>query len=110
MKQRTFLAISIFLMCIAIGVHINARETILQAIHRKSNRISEASKRGTPVTIDPEATRLSRSGQSLNNAGFMFVFGSMLFYVIAAVRKEPGWLYVFPILLLILDFGVYALY
>ncbi len=90
---------AIFLVIAALFTHAVARSFVVEATHRKAVRISEASKQRAPYVADPLATEASHKYNVLTTVGVMLTAISVLCILTALVRREPGWYFIWLLLL-----------
>jgi hypothetical protein len=102
MKKPTFFRILILLGVVALGLHLTARDEIMNNMNHKAEAISTAVSHHVKYEPDAESIRLSQSLDTLNNIGLVFTFLCLNCIVVALVRREPGF-YSIPVLLLFFD-------
>jgi len=77
-------------------------------MHREAANISQAVKEQAPYAKDPVAVQESHMWNVLTGAAVVLTVLSAVCVATAAIRREPGW-YSIPLLLLVLDIGVFML-
>ena len=108
MNKRAFFLTSVLLGIVALISNSIAYDQIMAAQHLTAGRLSVAAHQQVHYTPDPEAVRLSSSSRILNLAGLIFTVCCFAFFIVALVRREPGW-YSIPIMLLFFDIFVQLL-
>lgn len=103
MIKRTFFPIALVLAIAALVTHLIARDCLMQSMHRKAERISQAMKQHTPYVPDPAAARFNRAWDVLTEVGVALTGASVICMLIALIRHEPG---PYLILGLILAFAI----
>ena len=108
MNKRTIFLTSVAFAFVALLIHSVAREKLDAGSKLKARQLEAAVKQQTPYIPDPEASRLFRTGRTLNHVGMAFTVSAAICVFMAIVRREPGW-YSVPLLLLVFDLGVQML-
>lgn len=99
MNKRAFYTGAIFLVIAALFTHAVARSFLEEATHRKTVRVSEASKQRAPYVADPLAVQASHKYNLLTTVGIVLTAISVLCIVTALIRREPGWYFIWLLLL-----------
>jgi ABC-type Fe3+ transport system permease subunit len=102
MNRHAFFRGAILLALVAFITHLVARGFLVDAMHRKGERLEWVQKQHIAYTPDPQALRSSRSYNILTTVGVLITALSLVCMGTAMVRRENGW-YLILILLLFFD-------
>lgn len=108
MNKRAFFLASVVFAFVALVIHSVARDKLVAGSELKYKQLELAIKQQTHYTPNPEASRLFRTGRTLNSVGMASTILAVICVFAAIARREPGW-YSVPLLLLFFDLFVLML-